>query len=263
MRRAALLLAALSLLVGCQTPGPVRTLSPDDPRVTGVLARLRERAEARQSLRALAHFVVNAEDRKFRGSQRLALRRPRSLRVELLGLFSQTAGLLATDGITYDYFDPRVGEVEHGRVWRRLLWQVARVDLTPAEAVSVLLGAPPPGLRLIPSEAQLLADGGLRVRLDNRQGEPRERIEVDSLGRLRRFEKFGRRGFSSWDVSYADYREIGDVSFAYDVDIRFPDLGASAVFRFREVELDLPLPDELFRLDLPNRVSSARGEGDR
>jgi hypothetical protein len=259
VRRAAFALAALVVAAGCRHPGPGRPLDPDDARVRGALAGLASRVERREALRAVARFSVDSEDLSFRSSQRLAARRPASLRVELLGLFSQVAGVLVTDGRFYQFYDAGTGELEQGPVTPHLLWDVARVDLSAGQAVELLLGGAAPGARLQRAAAELLPDGGLGVRLDDVRGTPRQRFRFDAQGRLRSVEVLDWRGLPLWEAAYDDYREVGGESFAYDIDVRFPRLDARASFRFQQVELASELPDALFRLDLARRPARAVG----
>ena len=162
MKRAAALatgvLLAAAAVVSCATAPPEphdpfeqgRLLAADDPRVTALLAGLRTAAAERRSLIASARLSLDAPDLRFRRPQRLAVRRPADLRIEILGLFGQIAAVLVTDGHRYQLWngskqaDAKSG-LEQGEVTRELLWSVARVDLLPAEANPRISRISPPG----------------------------------------------------------------------------------------------------------------------
>jgi outer membrane lipoprotein-sorting protein len=234
-------------------------LSPQDPRPPALLSQLDARAAGRESMRGTLRFAVDAEDLRVRGLQRVAARRPAWLRVEVLGLLNQIAAVLATDGHSYDFLDAGSGRRERGTMSRDLLWQVARVDLEPEEAVSLLLGASEPSAGLFPGPAVATPDGGIRVLLLDDRGRARQRFAFDPEGRLRRLENWSADGALLWEARYQDYRDLAGSPFAHQVELRFPRTGARAEFRFRSVELNPTLPDELFVLKLPERVSSAPG----
>ncbi|MBW2698468.1 MAG: hypothetical protein JRE70_18435, partial [Deltaproteobacteria bacterium] len=144
MRRAVALLFPLSFLLACRTPMPAVPLPADDPRPHVLLESLRERAEGRTALRARAKLDLSSPDLRVSRPQRMAVARPLRLRVEVIGLFNQLAAILVTNGHVYQVYDARSAHLEEGIVSEGLLWRVARVDLSPSEAVDILLGAPLP-----------------------------------------------------------------------------------------------------------------------
>jgi hypothetical protein len=252
VKRAAVWLAALMLLAACQTTGPVeRALSPTDPRIGAGLEQLAASAASRHAMRGMARLSLDAPDLRFRRPQRLVVERPTRLRVEVLGLFGQVAAILATEDGRYQFFDPSHGSLEEGEVSAELLWQFARVDLTPEEAAGVLLGAPQPSDGLLPVGAFELAAGGVAVLLgSDTHGSPRERFEFDGLGRLQAAKRFDDHGSTIWSARFDDYRELGDQAFAFQVALSFPRVGAEAEIQFKQVELNPDLPADVFVLSV-------------
>jgi hypothetical protein len=104
-----------------------------------------------------------------------------------------------------------------------------------------------------------MPDGGIRVHLLDDRGRARQRFTFDPEGRLRRLENWNADGAPLWEARYQEYRDLAGSPFAHQVELRFPRTGARADLRFRSVELNPTLPDELFVLSLPERVSSAPG----
>ena len=263
-----LLFAAIAVS-GCVTPPPDRSrdsfapstlLAPDDPRVTELLAGLQNAVLERRSLIASARLSLDAPDLRFRRPQRLAVRRPADLRVEILGLFGQIAAVLVTDGTRYQLWngskggDPESG-LEQGEVSRELLWTVARIDLSPAEAVALLLGVPISAADLAPVAAAETQAGGVEVVLGSDPGAADQVVEFDRDGRLTRASRRAASGLLLWQASFADYRDLGGALFAHEVSIDFPRFDARAVLHFDTAELNRELSSEVFVLRLPETAA--------
>lgn len=209
-------------------------------------------------MRGLARLSVDSKTLRFRRPQRFAAQRPDRLRVETLGLFNQIAAVLVTRDQRYELFESSQNSLQKGAVTRELLWRVARIDLAPAEVVELLLGTPPRFAALRPGAASRFPDGGTRVPLRDASGRTRLRLDFDALGRLRRCLRLSPSGGALWEARLDDYRDLGGTSFAFEVRLDFPAQESSAVFRFRDVELNPELPPELFVLKLPRAHSSSR-----
>jgi hypothetical protein len=244
-------IAFVSLLGGlaCQSTLPPRMpLEPDDPRPAAWLRAHETRADARSSLRGALRLSLDAPDLRFRRPQRLAVRRPADLRLEILGLFGQVAAVLVTDGVTFQSFDAARGAVESGEVTDDLLWRIARVDLLPEEAVELLLGAPMPSHEATVSAAFARPGGGISLDLRDSGGQMRDRIDFDAEGRVVDFIRYDANERVIWHATFADYREHAGDEFAYDVHMRFPEVDAEATLVFDDASLHVDLADELFAL---------------
>lgn len=263
MSRAVALLLPLCVLAACRTPSPGVPIGLDDPRPAALLQALEVRVGARSALRARAKLDLDAPDLSLDRPQRLAIARPARLRVEVLGLFDQVAAVVVTDGDTYQLYDARTHDLEEGVVEAHLLWRVARVDLEPAEAVDLMLGAPRPDPALLAGPARLFEDGAIGfARVDGR-GVEREAYRFDAEGRLAEATRSDDRGRLVWRARFADYRPVavstgdGGGPFAHDVTLEFPRVEARARLVFKHVVLADDLPDELFSLNLPGRSGRA------
>ncbi len=175
------------------------------------------------------------------------------MRMEVLGLFGQVAAVLVTNGATYQSFDARNSSFESGEVTPDLLWRNARVALQPGEAVDLLLGTLLPSADASLSGAYARANGGVSLEFRDSKGRLRDRFDFDTQGRLREFARFAGNGDVAWEASFADYREVSGSPFAFEVELRFPEVGARASLRFDHVVLDPELGDEFFAL----RISAA------
>lgn len=248
--------AAVTLMLACATPTPKRApLPPGDPRPGNWLRDHVERSHSRTSLRGALRVSLDSPDLRFRRPQRLALRRPADLRVEVLGLFGQVAAVLVTDGTTYQSFVAGTGGIEGGVVTEDLLWRLARVDLAPFEAVELLLGAPLPSPGTTIAETFAWGEG---VGLDLRDptGRLRERMAFDAQGRVVAFTRYDRDERIAWHAKFADYRDLRGTPVAFDLRLQFPALDAEATLLFDEAVFGVELSDELFALRA--REGSAR-----
>jgi hypothetical protein len=246
-------LAAVALLA-CQSVAPVDPGTPiglDDGRARALIAAHRARIEQRDSLRAAARLAIEAPGITLSRPQRLVVRRPASLRIEILGLFDQVVGAVATDGRRYAFVDLASGARDAGPVDDALLWRTARIDLTPSDAVALLLGLPrlDPGARVV--EARRFRDGGVGVATrDGGIGRTRWH-EWDAAGRLRSAALREHDGRPVWVARFSDWRSLGDEPFAHDVELDFPRVQAEARVRFQAVELDPELAAGVFVLHIP------------
>ena len=261
---AGLVLAAGISVSGCRTAPPSagpdpfeggRPLALDDARVTAYLDQLRSAAEQRRSLVGTARLSLEAPELRFRRPQRLAIRRPADLRVEVLGLFGQVAAILVTDGARYQLWDGGQKRLEEGEVSPELLWSVARIDLSPVEAVDLLLGglSPAHGLALV-AAAETPA-GGIVVALGHDPAAGDQLIEFDRAGRVTRaLRRVG--GRLLWSAAFEDYRDLGGHLFAHKIAIDFPRFDARAAFAFDSAELNRELSNEVFALDVTGERSA-------
>lgn len=255
MNRTAVFATLVLLLGGCATPDRPRPepfdrwapLGTEDPRVALLASALAATADDRRSLVGAARVSLEAPDLRFSRPQRMAVLRPASLRVEILGLFDQVAAILTTDGTRYQLYDPRSSELEEGAAGRSLLWEVARVDLEPEEAVGLLLGAPLDSDSLLEA-ARTREDGTILIAFRHSADGSRRIFEFDPSSRLARVRHRAADGFLLWEASYADYRDLGERAFAHEIDVQFPDQKARAAFHFQIAELNGYLPADAFVL---------------
>jgi hypothetical protein len=84
-------------------------------------------------------------------------------------------------------------------------------------------------------------------------------LEFDAQERLSGYQLAGPEG-ALFQARYRDYREVGGTLFAHRVELDFPFSEVYAEVKFGGVELNPVLPESIFRLELPERVSSPPGD---
>jgi len=148
----------------------------------------------------------------------------------------------------YAWFESGSRYRESGPVHDALLFDVVRLDLTPAEAVAVILGAPPVGDALL--GAWDAGDGVTRLALGPPGGEPQRSLDLDGQARLRRFAVHATAGARAWEARFDDYVLVGGTPLAQRVSIETGS-GTNAVLSLANVELNPALPPDIFRFELP------------
>jgi len=244
-----LALAAGLLLAACQTPAArFRPLPRSDPRAELLLHHWEQSVLGRTGLRAVARLSVDGSGRnptRLRVRQHLWLSRPSKLRVEIQGPLRMPVGVLVTDGLQYSV-DAADGTREMGPVHAALLAEVAHLDLTPAEAVDVILGFPGLTEGLLPGRSYLGPEGRIRLDLVERSGRAVRLLEFDGEGHLARVESADPAALGQV-VEFSDYALIDEVPFAHRVAIESPQ--GRATLWLSLVELNPELPPGTFRVD--------------
>lgn len=254
-----------------------RWLAAEDLEMRALLDQHVDAASQRTALRGAARVRLQGPDFKLNRPQRIAIERPERLRFEVLGLFDVLAAVLASDGETFAFFDASTGKTLRGEMSRDLLWELARLDLDPGEAIEILLGVPrpAPGLEWVASHRS--ADGratllfaAASARCDPApdtncpdHGMDSERLfesgvdllEFDGSGQLNAFESIGFDRKTRVRAVFEDYAETatgseGMMSALYPMHIRLdsPQVGALADFEWTRVGLATSIPDSVFVL---------------
>ncbi len=263
MRRA---LGALLLVVvaACATPGRsprhAATSMPVDPaRAQALLDGLDANVAQRQRLRGIASLSFDGAAGSVRSKQAVVVEMPSHLRIEVLGFLSQALAVLVTDGERFELFRAEDRQRRSGDVYPGLLMEVAQIDLTPDEGVSLLLGTPPPVPDLRLASATALIDGGVLLDRVDRQGVLRQRLEFDPQGGLRRVEAYQTGERLLWSAEYGDVRDVGGVAFPHSIVLWFPGSQTQVGFVFKQVELNPELPAGVFTLQVPAASAPFRG----
>jgi hypothetical protein len=251
LRTLAVLLAVAALAAGCRGIAPATPLPAGDPRPDALLAAWRAHTAGREALRAVARLAVDApgaaaggNDLALRSKQRLWLARPANLRVEVLGFLDTVLAVLVTDGEFYALLESE--RFDEGPLYDGLLWDAARLDLSPDEAVEVILGAPDSGREWTRAGAWQVGD---RVRIELVAGAARRTLEFSAGGELLELAETAVDGRSAWAATFDDYTEVGGGPFARRIAVE-SDVGRAELV-LRDVELNPTIPEDLFRLEAP------------
>jgi len=293
VRPVALILLAL-FLAGCRGTQPLlisttgTPLAIDDARAGRVLETYLASSEHRNGLRGSARVAISGPDFKLNRPQRIVVERPARLRFEILGLFDQLVAVLATDGGRFGFYDASTGEISRGRVSSSLLWDLAKIDLSPDEAVGLLLGAPLPASGLARAGVWLEPNGRMALAFAwPTEASPRscqtdptrglfdracfvgeaalarggEVFFFDTEGKLVELRSLEFEGVIRFRVLFEQYEPLegaDGVLFPMRITIRSPGVESEARFDWKRVMLASELSDRLFTL--PERRKSGQGD---
>jgi hypothetical protein len=246
--RVGLVVALVLAAAGCRSGATRLPLPAEDPRPLALLQAWQESVDARHALRGSARLAVDGEGLAVRARQILVVERPSRMRVEVQGLLSQTIAVLVTDGPRYQLFRAEDRSIESGEVHAGLLWQVASLDLTPEEAIELVLGSPRLDASLAPLRASQTREGEIAVELGDAGGRVRERRVFDAQGLLRGVERLGPDGEPVWSARFDHYQPLGSVPVAHAIRVEAPRRSARAELVLSGVELNPVLPADIFRL---------------
>jgi len=252
---------AVLLFSACTTPRPVIPLDSGDPRPAAFLSQWNANARARKALRGRAHLVVDGEV-KVRGDQIVVLERPARMRVEVLGLFNQTAAVIATDGERFEVLRTGDRSYDTGDVHPDLLWREAHLALTPSEAVELLLGSPMLEPEWEPAGAVgNVGDDGEWVRMDlvDADRRIRRRMAFDAAARLREFEVLDDGGAVVWRARFGDYAPVGTFSVAHSIVLDVAAGDTHVEISLRDVEMNPEIAPAVFRIRPPVEAIAPEG----
>lgn len=263
MRRRVAPLAAALWLSACQTlPTPAelpgRPADPGDPRWRALVLDWNERARERESLRGGAELALDSDAAgvHLRSRQRFALERPERLRVEVQGFLDQSLALLCIDAGHYQLFRAEDRSTEEGPVREGLLFEQALLDLSPAEAIELLLGSPLLDPTLSVVAAWQLPGGGARLDLADDRGVLRERPEFDAAGQLVALAERDELGAPEWRVRFSEFRDVAGELLPHRIELDAGSPPSHAEIALRDLELDPALPEDLFRLPASLRAGA-------
>lgn len=177
--RAVLVVLSLSSLVGC----PDRFVKPPDysPDPAPLLAAVRARGEAIQTLSAELTIEVWRARSRVRLNQLVLVQRPDKLRIDSLSPFDQPVSTLVSDGQTLSIYSLEEQRFYRGAATPENLVRLVPIRLEPAELGALLRGEVPI-IAHRESTVTWVGDTG-RYRLDLEGEGQRQRVEFEPEAR--------------------------------------------------------------------------------
>jgi outer membrane lipoprotein-sorting protein len=258
--RAALWIASLLALAGCPKPA-VRPYPP--PTAEELMAALKSRAEHLRTLRATAkvdHFAKGGQ--RVRIKMTLLVARGGKLRIEADNPFGGSLATLTSDGQTFALLDVRANRFFVGPANACNVARLIRLAIPPDDVVAVLMADAPlsgnvksvgwdpdNGGREVLTLA--LPDGGEEViKLDARE----KRWDVV------RAERHDAGGKVLWRVTNDNFRDHDGFRLPDVSDVQEPPHDADAEIKYRSVEPNAQIPDDLFRLPKPEGIPAENAD---
>lgn len=240
-----LLLPLLLLMAAC---APARPVLPPPPPASGeaLLRQLETFAGAFHSLRGVAKVRVESDGRSLSGTQVLLAQKPDLLRAETLSPFGNPVLTVAAGAGRLNVLVPGEGRFLAGEASYQNMQRFTRLPLQLADLVGLLLYQVPiipPGAPQISAEE----DGRQRLILAAEEGVRQEAL-FDRELRLVETAYFQGEEL----VLKVGYGEFGEDGFPRFISLETPAEKTEARVTFSEVEVNVPLPEERFRLTPPS-----------
>lgn len=256
-RGVALLAFSLSI-ASCIKPA-VRPYAP--PSGEQLMASLREHADKVRTLRATAKI-----DHMANGGQRVRVKvallvaRGGKLRFEADSPLGGSLATLTSDGTQFSLLDVRANRFLTGPAKACNVARMIRLNISPEDIGNVLMGSAP-----LPADARIKStgwdpdNGGREVLTLALPDGGEEIIKMDAQNKtwdVRRAERRDRAGKVLWRVTNDDFKDHGGVRLPDTSDVEEPPHGADAQIKFRNIEVNVELNDDLFRLPPPANLTA-------
>ena len=256
-RRIGLLARAAALTItaslsGCallaRAPAPSTVAHPAAPAIDEAAALIKmvvERDKSLESMQTRAVMEYSSGDRKLKAKEEIAVRRPGNLRVDAFSPLG--VGLVvAARGRDLQIFDPSENKLLRGAATAETLNRFARIPMAPHDAVRLLMGLVPDAGTL-PQPAAIWHADGMTVLQFHLADLRRSNLGFRD-GNLAMVNVLSGAGDRSYQVRYSDYRDIGGMMLAYQIDAEFPAERTVVKFRFERPIINGHLPESLFEL---------------
>jgi len=236
LKTVSICIVVLAVTLSACAKGPAKSAARMEGRPTEAAARiateLRGFEEATSHIKALASLSVDSEERNIRSDAAIVIERPNRIRIDVIDSVADVWAQAGSDGDTLWLYVPGKKKLYEGRANAGNMSRLASFYLEPEDMISLVAGSPPISNGEELTEAGtgrqrhfLFSQSGLRCWLDKRE-----------KGRVSRCEKPAEGGGIDYEISFADYRKVGDARFPYSIDAKFPGRGAKLSIRYRDVE---------------------------
>lgn len=223
------------------------------PQVQELLQRLQTEDARLQTLQALGNLKWSRDGEKFSMDHALLLRRPGTLRLEGLSPLGSAILSFSIQKGEAELFVPGESRALRGPASDQVMERLFSLPMRVEEVIGILCGRPP---LCSPGSAQVRAEGGFwileldcqdsgrheQIRLDPAQGDPVSMVILSASGEVMA------------TVSWSGFRKVGDVRIPMEIRAELPTKGSRLVLRLKEVDPNLPIPDERFRLNIPSHI---------
>jgi len=222
----------------------------------------RTRADAPDTLQAIARIEVNAAGKRYPLKIALMLRRPALMRIESLPVIGPPDFFLSLNKESLKVFVPEKNEFYTGRPTKENLAFFFPLSLPPQDVVAIMMGTPPLTDKKIVKLEKSLAGSHYRLEL-LAADDTRQTLLLDyDDSRLRETQFLTPQGVILQRVTYSDYRPAGAVARPHHVTVYAPEKNTTVTIRYADLELgsggdaasfDLPLPPGMAPIPLDKR----------
>lgn len=255
----------LLLVAACGAPCPPLRY----PNAAAALSGFEAGREPVQRMRAELSVERFGENGRVRGTVLMFAMVPNRLRFDVMGDLVGRVATLTSDGARFALWDENEGRFLVGDSCAENVGRLVGIPLSGREVTEMLLGDAP---QLANGEQSMQCDDG-QYFVAVHQGEelvqelwldvPSEDFEKppeEQTLRIRRVRRYG-QGALRWTADYDDYRALNDaqgLSIWMPRRLRFrePQRGTDTTVRFRRMDLNIEVPDEVFQQESPGGVAA-------
>ncbi len=246
MMLAAVTASGCSLAASRPGPAPSAVSAPSETsHARDLAAALVERNREMVSMQAGAIMEYREADHHVKARERIVVRRPADLRVEIDSPFGIALVVAANDS-HLEIFEPSNDTLYQGGASAESLNRFAQIPLAPKPAVNLLMGLAPDGGQFVrPPDAVSIEGALLIAAYKSADGSVIELgFEDARLAMVR--ERIG--GLVRYEVRYSDYRDIGGFQFAHRIEADFPPAHTHVNFTLQRPIINGIIADSLFAL---------------
>jgi outer membrane lipoprotein-sorting protein len=252
--RLALALAATSLVACAHTPSP--SAGPDLrplPEPARALELIREAGGKRQNLRALGRLTYFGEKGRVRLKAALLVERPGRFRFETISPLEQPVDVMACDGDRQWLLSKE--KLSEGAATPENVARLLPLPMEPEDVVDTLLGGVPTSDRFTPSKIAWSDDRWVLTVASGDGDAGRLTIEP-ATKRVVAMDLLQGGGDVRVSVSFEDFEDAGEGfgEVPRKIGLRMPGRDLDVDIRLKEVDVNVALKKELFRIDAPPGV---------
>jgi hypothetical protein len=234
---------ALTLAAGCaarQVSNP-----PPGAALDSALRSLSDRERLLTSLQTPAIMDYSGPSGHFKTREQFAVQRPGSVRVDAMSPLG-VALVVAIDDVQIAVFNPSDNTLIRGPANAATLARFTRIPMAPAQAVRLLLALAPESSSIADTPASAGTEGEMKVfSYTGIAGNYELGFNNDHLALVRARDADGR---VTYEVRYADYRDIGAMKFPFELDADFMAAGTRLKLRYLNPSIDRPIANSAFVL---------------
>ncbi len=224
------------------------------PSAQELLERLQAEDSGIRTLQAVGSLKWTKEGEKQSVDQALVLSRPGNLRLEALSPMGPSLLSISISRGVAQVYVPGEKRALRGAASDKIMERLFALPMKVDEVLGVLCGRPPLCAKFSSVEARSEAgvwileldcqDSGLhqQLRLDPVHGDPMGMVVLSSSGQL------------LVSISWSGFKKVNDLRLPTEIRVELPAKASRVELRLKELDPNLPIPEERFRLEIPQEI---------
>jgi outer membrane lipoprotein-sorting protein len=212
-------------------------------------AFLSDRDRAIHSMQTTALMEYTGGGEHFKARENIVLRRPASMRVEVMSAMG-VALVVTADAGKVAVFNPGKNTLTRGVATAMSLQRYARIPMSPDAAVRLMLALAPDSTMLAYAPYSMNIKGDAKVLTYHQPGGVVDELGFTGEGYLTMVRETIAGGRIGYEVRYSDFRKLdGGFIFPAKIDASFPKTGVTVNLQYVNPSLNNEVPDSTFVLE--------------